>query len=148
MEFNDIAAVRRLVESTEGLSFNEEETDEALSFTLSKNYGLSHVAEIDGVMVGCVFVGDTGLRGMINHLAVHPSARKRGVARKLVHASMKALFVSSPTRRVYSSVLKNNDAAYAFWTAMGFADWTNSGEGAKVHTFVMDLSPEKHSWLG
>jgi len=42
------------------------------------------VAEVDGKLVGSVLGTRDGRKGWINRLSVHPSFRRRGIARKLV----------------------------------------------------------------
>jgi ribosomal protein S18 acetylase RimI-like enzyme len=147
MNVFDVQDVRRLSQGMEGLAFNDEETDSALARAIVKNPGLSQVAHVDGRLVGCVFIGETGLRGMINHLAVEPALRKRGVGKHLVHHGLRALFYTTPVRRVYASVLADNTAAQGFWSRLGMSDWTRSAgtPGAKVVTFVMDLGGQ--DWL-
>jgi ribosomal protein S18 acetylase RimI-like enzyme len=147
MQKGDVEDVRALCEGTEGLAFNAEETNVALARAIEKNPGLSQVAHVEGRLVGCVFIGETGLRGMINHLAVAPDYRKCGVGRQLVQNGLRVLFCTTPVRRIYASVLAENTSAQEFWSRLGMVDWTHSATapGAKVVTFAIDLNTQ--SWL-
>ncbi len=141
---SDLPSMRALMEKTEGLAFRPEETTAALKRALESNPGLSQAAFHDGKLVGGVFIGETGLRGMINHLAVAPESRGTGIGSQLVQSGLRALYEQTPVRRVYASVLSGNDRAMKFWSTLG-RNATGSDPKAEVSIFIFDL--EKQPWL-
>lgn len=96
------------------------------------------VAEVDGCAVGTVIAGFDGWRCHLYRLAVHPSARRQGVARALL-AAAEARFRALGGRRVDAMVLDDNDGAHALYRAAGYgpqATWTR---------WVKPLQPEQHA---
>ncbi|HNB22637.1 MAG TPA: GNAT family N-acetyltransferase, partial [Candidatus Melainabacteria bacterium] len=144
MTSSDLPAMRSLMEKTEGLAFRPEETTAALKRALKTNPGLSQVAFQDGKLVGGVFIGETGLRGMINHLAIAPESRGLGVGTQLVQTGLRALYEQTPVRRVYASVLSGNETAMKFWSTLG-RNATGSDPTAEVSIFIFDLKSQP--WL-
>jgi ribosomal protein S18 acetylase RimI-like enzyme len=92
------------------------------------------VAEVDSALVGSIFATFDGWRGNIYRLAVHPSLRRRGVARRLVAAAEQVL-VSWGVRRITALVEKDHPSAVAFWGAAGYDD------DARISRFVRTLPP-------
>jgi N-acetylglutamate synthase len=61
---------------------------------LARNRGLSFVAVDGGQVVGAVLCGTDGRRGYLQHLAVAPAHRHRGVGRALAERAVAALAAS------------------------------------------------------
>jgi ribosomal protein S18 acetylase RimI-like enzyme len=78
------------------------------------------VAERDGEMIGTVVAGWDGWRGNLYRVAVHPGARRRGVALALVRAAEDRLRARG-ARRVGAAVGHGDPVAAALWTAAGCA---------------------------
>jgi ribosomal protein S18 acetylase RimI-like enzyme len=85
----------------------------------------------DGVVIGTIVVGWDGWRCHLYRLAVHATARRRGVGRALVDAAC-ALATRHGARRMDAVVDKENDAGIAFWTAAGFDVDTNADRWSKL----------------
>jgi ribosomal protein S18 acetylase RimI-like enzyme len=91
MVMSDYAAVRRLWETCEGVGLNDADRPEALRRYLARNPGMSFGALAAEQVVGTVLCGHDGRRGYLNHLAVLPDFRRRGLARQLVGHCLAAL---------------------------------------------------------
>ena len=74
----------------------------------------------EGGIVGAVIGAfDGGWRGNIYRLAVHPSYRRRGIARTLMAATEKA-FAGWKVKRVTALVEKEHEWAVRFWETVGY----------------------------
>jgi len=78
------------------------------------------VTEASGRIVGSVIGGFDGWRANLYRLAVHPSHRRRGVARSLVAEAERRL-ASRGARRFTALVEADRAGAVAFWEAAGYA---------------------------
>ena len=77
------------------------------------------VAEVDGRMVGTVIAGWDGWRANFYRLAVRPSARRRGIALRLVAEAERRL-AAKGARRLSAIVMSEHDPAVALWLAAGY----------------------------
>lgn len=77
------------------------------------------IAERDGVLVGTLIVGWDGWRCHIYRLAVEPTMRRTGLARRLARAAVHRA-VRLGAARLDAMVDPGNETAVAFWEAMGF----------------------------
>jgi ribosomal protein S18 acetylase RimI-like enzyme len=87
----DYEAVYGLWAQTEGMSLGDDDTRERIAFYLARNPGLCFVAAVNGAIVGTVLCGHEGRRGILRHLAVEPTFRRRGIASALVNKCLVAL---------------------------------------------------------
>ncbi len=78
------------------------------------------VGYADGRLVATVLAGFDGVRGWIHHLAVHPSRRRRGIARALMIAAEEGL-VKLGCPKVNLQVRATNTAVISFYRALGYS---------------------------
>jgi ribosomal protein S18 acetylase RimI-like enzyme len=78
------------------------------------------LAEVEGQVVGTLFVTFDGWRGHFYRLAVFPKFRRRGIALQLVREGER-LLRDAGASRVAAIVLDDREEAVAFWSAAGFA---------------------------
>ncbi|UIJ44704.1 GNAT family acetyltransferase [Sphingomonas cannabina] len=76
------------------------------------------VAERDGRIAGSVMTGFDGHRGWVYYLAVAPDARRAGLGRMLM-AAAEAWLRERGAPKVQLMVREGNDAALAFYAALG-----------------------------
>ena len=107
--------------ATEGLTLREADSREAIVRYLERNPGLSFVARDAGHLVGAVLAGTDGRRGYLQHVAVAPSQRGRGVGRALAERAVEALR-SLGVEKCHLMVRQENTAARAFWEHLGWQD--------------------------
>lgn len=112
------ADVRRLWESAEGVGLSEGDSHQGVARLLDRNPGLSWIAVDGSDVVGAILCGHDGRRGMIYHLAVATSHRRRGVATRLVQAAFASLH-SVGIEQCYAMAYTHNEPATAFWKSLG-----------------------------
>ena len=103
-----------------------DDSREGIARYLKRNPATCFLACTDGdrEAVGVILTGHDGRRGMIHHMCVHPSYRRRGIARLLVQAAEEALRREGISK-VFGLVFKDNEAANAFWESQGYTLRTN-----------------------
>ena len=107
--------------ATEGLTLRDADSREAIVRYLERNPSLSFVARDAGHLVGAVLSGTDGRRGYLQHLAVAPSHRGRGVGRALAERAVEALRSLGVTK-CHLMVSQENAAARAFWEHLGWQE--------------------------
>ncbi|MEO6676105.1 MAG: GNAT family N-acetyltransferase [Pseudomonas sp.] len=119
MTLNDYDAVIDLMKRTPGVSLRDADSRESTAKYLERNPGMSFVAEVEGVVGGCVMCGHDGRRGYLQHLVVLPQHRRQGVANALVArclASLEALGIL----KCHLDVFKTNAVAADYWRSQGW----------------------------
>jgi ribosomal protein S18 acetylase RimI-like enzyme len=117
----DSDEVIRLWESTEGLTLREVDSREAITRYLQRNPGLSFVARDGRLLIGAVLAGTDGRRGYLQHLAVSPSHRGRGLGRDLAERAVEALRALG-IAKCHLMVRQENTLARAFWHHLGWQE--------------------------
>jgi N-acetylglutamate synthase len=117
-DYDEVVALWRI---TEGLVLRDVDQAEAIARYLTRNPGLSFVAIDQARIVGAVLCGTDGRRGYLQHLAVAPTHRRRGVGRALAQRCVEALS-QRDLDKCHLMVLPQNEAARAFWRRLGWQD--------------------------
>ena len=78
------------------------------------------VARFEGRVVGTLIAGWDGWRAQMARLAVEPSLRRSGIARRLVEDGERRLR-DRGAKRIYALVDRRSDPAPPFWGALGYA---------------------------
>lgn len=119
MTRGDYNAVLALLTATSGVHLRDADSREATARYLERNPGLSFVALVDKAIVGCVMCGHDGRRGYLQHLAVLPDYRRRGIGAALVDACL-ARLERLGILKTHLDVLVENQAAHDFWRRRGW----------------------------
>ncbi|HEY0287711.1 MAG TPA: GNAT family N-acetyltransferase [Pseudomonas sp.] len=119
MTINDYDAVLDLMKRTPGISLRNADSQAATAKYLERNPGLSFVAQVAGVLVGCVMCGHDGRRGYLQHLVVLPEHRRQGMATALVECCLSAL-EQLGIFKCHLDVLKTNTCAADYWSSRGW----------------------------
>lgn len=96
------------------------DTEEAVTLLIGRPGSALLVAEVDQRIVGSLIVAWDGWRGNMYRLAVLPSHRRRGVARRLVEAGHEHLRTQG-ARRVTALVAHAEAEAVGVWLNAGYA---------------------------
>ncbi len=98
---------------------NVDDSRAGIARYLARNPDTSFVAEENGVLAGVILCGHDGRRGIIQHTAVLPEFRRRGIGRRLVQKALDALKTQGITK-VFLVAFRKNEGGNAFWEAEGF----------------------------
>ena len=115
----DYEAMYELWLACKGVGVGASDSQEQIGLYLARNPGLSFAAEVNSRLVGTILGGHDGRRGYINHTAVHPDFQRMGIGQALVGRCLAALQATG-ILKCHIFVYKTNEAAQAFWQAMGW----------------------------
>ncbi|CAH0292590.1 MULTISPECIES: GNAT family N-acetyltransferase [unclassified Pseudomonas] len=119
MTLDDYDTVIELMRATPGISLRDADSRESTARYLARNPGMSFVAEIGGVLCGCVMSGHDGRRGYLQHLLVLPEYRRQGIAKALVGRCLTSLEAAG-IDKCHLDVFKSNLAAARYWQSQGW----------------------------
>ena len=120
MTIDDYDSVYSLWLNTPGMGLNnKDDSIDGIKRYLLRNPNTCFVAEINDEIVGVILSGYDGRRGLIYHLAVKVSERKRGVGTILVDQALNTLREEG-IAKVYIIVYKDNYTGNEFWENRGF----------------------------
>lgn len=115
----DYGPVFELLATTPGISLRAADSREAVERYLARNPGLSFVARSEGRIAACIMSGHDGRRGYLQHLAVEPALRRRGIGAALVEHCLEGLRAAG-IHKSHIDVLVENSAAQRYWTNLGW----------------------------
>jgi len=115
----DYPEVYALWSGMPGIGLSSADSPEAIFVYLERNPGLSFVARQKGKVVGAVLGGHDGRRGYLQHLAVFPEARCRGIGKTLVVKCLSALNEQG-IKRCHIFVYSDNENGLGFWESAGW----------------------------
>ena len=115
----DYPKIAELWSSTDGVVVRTSDSKEGTEKYLSRNQGLSFVAEFEGVIIGSIFAGHDGKRGYIQHLIVSSNHRSKGIGSQLVSLCIDALS-NLDIVKSHIHVLIDNKNAKEFWFKQGW----------------------------
>lgn len=122
MTLEDYDSVYGLWTRTPGMGLNTtDDSREGIGRYLKRNPGTCFVAEAGETVVGAILAGHDGRRGFINHTAVCPEYRNRGIGSRLVEAATEAL-EREGIQKAALVVFSRNEAGNAFWEKIGFTE--------------------------
>lgn len=130
-EMAHYAEARSLWESTPGVGLSAADSPEGIAAFLARNPGLSLVALDAGLLVGTILCGHDGRRGLIHHLVVAASHRRRGLARQLLTQGLAGL-KREGIARAHLMVYATNEAGLAFWRTVAI-------ERTEITLFSVDV---------
>lgn len=117
---SDYDEVMALWRATDGLTLREADSRNAVVNYLARNPGLSFVARDGSRLVGAVLAGTDGRRGYLQHLAVAPTHRRRGLGTRLANRVLEGLGALGVSK-CHLFVLRERPQAREFWERLG---WT------------------------
>ena len=121
LRIDDYEKIVALWRTVEGVEVAEGDSKDEIRTYLSRNPGLSRVAELNGVIVGAALCGHDGRRGLIYHLAVAPKHHGQGVGKRIVQECLTGLRTAGITRALIF-VAQDNPSGHSFWLRTGWED--------------------------
>ena len=126
----DYTAVYELWQQCDGLGGLENQ-EQFVRF-VDRNPGLSVTVRDDENILGALMCGHDGRRGYLYHLAVHPDARGRGLARLMIDSCL-AKLNDLQIQRCTVFVKKDNIRGLEFWLHNGW------GKRSQLDACAFDL---------
>lgn len=134
MTIKDYNGVYELWMSIKGFAMRSvDDSEEGVRRFLTRNPGISVVAEEDGKIVGAILCGHDGRRGCMYHVCVHEDYRMRGIGKAMVVFAMEALKKENISK-ISLIAFTENDIGNTFWKRIG---WTKR-EDLNYYDFVLN----------
>jgi ribosomal protein S18 acetylase RimI-like enzyme len=119
MTMADYDSAYALLSATPGIGLRMADSRAGVERYLARNPGLSFVARSAGRIIGCVMSGHDGRRGYLQHLAVDPAFRLKGVGRALVELCLEKL-KRLGIEKTHLDVFADNAPAHRYWSRRGW----------------------------
>lgn len=119
MRIADYEQVMSLWKATKGIGLRGDDTKRSVRKYLRRNPGFSLVAISKGKVVGTIMGGHDGRRGMIGHLSVAETFRRRGLGRRLASECLTKL-ERAGIPRTHLMVFESNRLGSEFWKKIGW----------------------------
>jgi ribosomal protein S18 acetylase RimI-like enzyme len=102
-----------------GIHLRRSDESEEIAKKIQRDPDLFLVAEIDGLIIGSVLGGFDGRRGMVYHLAINDTYRKKGVGTVLMN-ELESRMKQKGCIRSYLLVTRDNMDAIHFYESQGW----------------------------
>ena len=109
----------QLWETTEHLGLGSSDQVGDLDTFIARNGAFCFATRTGQVLTGTVLAGHDQRRGYIYHLATRGTARREGIATRLLDVSLDALKLAN-IRKCHAMVFRSNPYAQLFWKRMGW----------------------------
>ena len=116
----DYEVLIRFWESIDEIELDDSEGKQDFEFFLRRNKGMSFLALDKEEVIGACLASHNGRRGFLDHLAVAPSHRRKGLGKMLVEKCLKVLQAEG-IKRNYVFLFKENAEGRAFWEHIGWS---------------------------
>ncbi|CAD6490855.1 MAG: Acetyltransferase YpeA [Candidatus Argoarchaeum ethanivorans] len=116
----DYEASIRFWESIDEIELDDSEGKQDFEFFLRRNKGMSFLALDKEEVIGACLASHNGRRGFLDHLAIAPSHRRKGLGKMLVEKCLKVLQAEG-IKRNYVFLFKENAEGRAFWEHIGWS---------------------------
>lgn len=123
-KLNEAKAIVNFMQAYPEVAFCDWQNFEQTRCILLESSTVAFTAKQDGKIVGVAIGGLIGTRGTINHLAVNPKYRARGIGTNLTEMCLQEM-KKRGIRRAFVFVSKGNLAANGFWNERGFQQIEN-----------------------
>jgi len=115
----DYPSIRRLWETTPGITISDGDSEAEVSAFLLRNPAASLVATTCGRIIGGILAGYDGRRAWLYHVVVEAEFRRSGIGRQLVEGSLSRLRELGIVR-IHLFVMADNPEGRDFWHHLGW----------------------------
>lgn len=119
MNIEDYESIVKLWRRTDGIVLSDTDEKQPMCRFLSRNPGLSLIAERNDEVIGAILCSHDGRRGYLHHLAVDQRYRRKGLGSELVQECL-SLLEREGIVKCNIFILENNESGIAFWERNGF----------------------------
>jgi len=120
MGIEDYNEIIHLWKNTDGVGLSgNDDSKKSIKIFLEKNPNTCFIAEYKNEIVGTIMAGNDGRRGHIYHLTVKPEHRRKGLGKKLLEKTEKAL-KKEGIRKILLVAFKKNKIGNIFWEKNGY----------------------------
>jgi ribosomal protein S18 acetylase RimI-like enzyme len=120
MVIEDYNEIINLWKNTRGVGLSgNDDSRKSIKIFLEKNPNTCFVVEYNNEIIGTIMGGNDGRRGHIYHLMVKPEHRKKGLGKKLLEKTEKAL-KKDGIRKTFLVAFKKNKIGNSFWESNGY----------------------------
>jgi ribosomal protein S18 acetylase RimI-like enzyme len=120
MVIDDYDEIISLWKKTEGVGLTgNDDSRKSIRIFLRKNPNTCFVVKYNKEIIGTIMAGSDGRRGHIYHLMVKQEHRKKGLGKKLLEKTEKAL-KKEGIRKIILVAFKKNKAGNKFWKDNGY----------------------------
>ena len=120
MDIEDYDEIINLWKNTDGVGLSgSDDSKKSIKIFLDKNSNTCFVAEYKNEIIGTIMAGNDGRRGHIYHLMVKPEHRRKGLGKKLIEKTEKAL-KKEGIGKIFLVTFKKNKTGNIFWENNGY----------------------------